>query len=261
MGVLLQVYWDIGPIIFELGPLTFRWYGLLFALGFLVGFFIMRWIYRREGKPEQDLDPLLLYLLAGTIVGARLGHTLFYHPVYYLTHPAEIIQVWEGGLASHGGAIGILIALYFFSRRRPEQPYLWLLDRLSIPVALTGAFIRIGNVFNSEILGVEADVPWAFVFARVDQVPRHPVQLYESGTYLLVFLGLLAYYRRRGPSVARGMLTGLFMLTVFGSRFFLEYFKVRLAAFGEGLPLSMGQILSVPLVLVGLWLIKRATSR
>lgn len=261
MDVLLQIQWDQGPNIIELGPLTFRWYGLLFALGFLIGFFIMRWIYRREGKPEQDLDPLLLYLLGGTIVGARLGHIFFYHPVYYLTHPVEIIKVWEGGLASHGGAIGILIALYLFSRSRSDQPYLWLLDRLSIPVALTGSFIRIGNVFNSEILGIEAEVPWAFVFTRIDQVPRHPVQLYESGTYLLIFIGLLVYYRRYGPDVRRGMLTGLFFLTIFGSRFFLEYFKVRQAAFGEGLPLSMGQILSIPMALIGVYLIKRAAER
>ncbi|QXD15459.1 prolipoprotein diacylglyceryl transferase [Rhodocaloribacter litoris] len=243
--------WDVSPVLFSLGPFSVRWYGLLFALGFVLGYFFMRSVYRREGRPEADLDRLLLYLLAGTVVGARLGHVLFYDPAYYFSHPLEIPQVWKGGLASHGGALGILIAVYLYHRRTPDQPYLWLLDRIAVPTALAGAFIRLGNLFNSEILGVETDVPWAVVFARVDAVPRHPAQLYESLAYLLVF-GLLRHtYRRFGNRTPRGLLLGLFFVLVFTARFFIEFVKVRQAAFGEALPLSMGQLLSLPAVAAG----------
>jgi prolipoprotein diacylglyceryl transferase len=255
---LAYIYWEVSPTFFELGPLTFRWYGLLFAGGFFLGFFIMRWIYRREGKPEEDLDPLLIYMLIGTVVGARLGHVFFYHPTYYLTHPAEILQIWEGGLASHGGLIGILVALYLYSRTRPDQPYLWLLDRIAIPVALAGSFIRLGNLFNSEILGIPTDLPWGFVFARVDEVARHPVQLYESLSYLLIFVGLYWLYEKRGPDLARGVLTGWFLVTVFTARFVLEYFKMHQVAFAGDLPLRMGQLLSLPAIVIGLILVVKA---
>lgn len=260
IALFSYIYWDVDPTLFTAGPFTVRWYGLLFALGFFVGFLIMRSVYRREGKPEEDLDPLLLYMLAGTIVGARLGHVFFYHPEFYLSHPVEILRIWKGGLASHGGALGILTALYLYSRRHLDQPYLWLLDRMAIPVALAGSLIRLGNVFNSEILGKAADVPWAFIFARIDQVPRHPVQLYESLAYLLIFAGLLLIYKRKGPRVSTGLLSGLFLVAVFAARFFLEFFKVRQASFGGELPLSMGQLLSVPLVFVGGVLVWRAVT-
>ena len=269
--MLSYIHWNVDPTIFHLGPfelfgltvgpLAPRWYGLLFALGFLIGFGLMRRVFLREGKPEEDLDFLLLYLLGGTIIGARLGHVLFYNPGYYLLHPGEIMQVWEGGLASHGGLIGILIALGLYTRNRTGQTYLWLLDRLAPPVALTGALIRLGNLFNSEILGVQTDVPWAFVFERVDMVPRHPAQLYESLSYLLIFVVLQIMYERLGALVPRGMLFGGFLVLIFGSRFFVEFVKVRQAAFGEALPLSMGQLLSLPLILVGAWRMIRAWRR
>ena len=253
-----MIHWDVSPELLRLGPFALRWYGLCFALGFLLGYFIVRWIFQREHKPERDLDRLLFYMLAGTIIGARLGHCLFYEPAFYLRHPLEILMIWKGGLASHGGAIGILISLYLYSRSRPEQPYLWLLDRIAIPTALGGCFIRLGNLFNSEILGTPTDVPWAFVFARIDDVPRHPAQLYESIVYLLIFAVLLAVYRKLGERTPRGLLTGLFLALVFGARFLIEFVKVRQAAFGEGLPLSMGQLLSIPMILAGLVLLWRA---
>ncbi len=253
-----MIHWDVSPELLRLGPFALRWYGLCFVLGFLLGYFIVRWIFQREHKPERDLDRLLFYMLAGTIIGARLGHCLFYEPAFYLRHPLEILMIWKGGLASHGGAIGILISLYLYSRSRPEQPYLWLLDRIAIPTALGGCFIRLGNLFNSEILGTPTDVPWAFVFARIDDVPRHPAQLSESIVYLLIFAVLLAVYRKLGERTPRGLLTGLFLALVFGARFPIEFVKVRQAAFGEGLPLSMGQLLSIPMILAGLVLLWRA---
>jgi prolipoprotein diacylglyceryl transferase len=195
------------------------------------------------------------------VIGARLGHCLFYEPAYYLRRPLEILMIWRGGLASHGGAVGIFLALYGYSRRRPDQPYLWLLDRMAIPTALGGSFIRLGNLFNSEILGISTDVPWAFVFARIDDLPRHPAQLYESLAYLLIFGVLFAVYRKRGSHTPRGLLLGLFLVLVFGARFVIECVKVRQAAFGEALPLSMGQLLSIPAILVGVVLLVRVGLR
>jgi len=254
-----HLVWNVCPEIFEWGPLAPRWYGLLFAAGFLLGFMFMERVFRHESRPVEDLSILLLYLLGGTVIGARLGHVLFYHPGYYLLHPGEIIQIWEGGLASHGGAIGVPVAVWLYAKNRPEQPFLWLLDRLSIPTALTGAFIRLGNFFNSEILGRPAEVSWAVVFSRVDQVPRHPVQLYESAAYLSIFIGLWGLYRAYGASLNRGVLFGLFLVGVFSSRIALEMFKAPQASFANILgPLSMGQWLSLPLVGLGLWLLFRS---
>lgn len=257
----LPFYWEGDPILFELGPLSVRWYGLLFAAGFLLGFAIMSRIFELERKPPKDLDVLLGYMMVGTIVGARLGHTMFYHPEFYLTHPVEILKVWKGGLASHGGAIGILVALYLYSRSRPEQPYLWVLDRMAIPTALGGFFIRIGNFFNSEILGQPSELPWAVVFARIDQVPRHPAMLYESFSYGLIFLLLYGVYQRVGPRVPRGALFGLFMALVFSARFMIEFVKMRQAPFAEGWPISMGQLLSLPAILIGIGMLIWAFGR
>jgi len=251
------MYWNVSPEIFRIGPVTIRWYGLFFAMAFLAGFFIMQRIFRREGKPAGDLDALLLYMMAGTLIGARLGHVLFYDPVYYLSHPIEIIKIWKGGLASHGGGIGIFIALYLYVRNRPDQSYFWLLDRMVIPTALAGALIRTGNLFNSEIIGVPASVPWAVVFARVDPLPRHPAQLYEAVAYALIFLLLLGLYRLRQGNVRAGLLLGIFLTAVFTARFIVEFFKVRQAAYGPELTMSVGQWLSVPMIIIGAVLLLR----
>lgn len=267
--MLLQIHWDVDPTIFRLGPLAPRWYGLLFALGFLIGFYLMRNVFQREGKPEQDLDFLLFYLLGGTVLGARLGHILFYAPGYYFSNPLEIPQIWEGGLASHGGLIGVLLAVWIYCRRREDQPFLWLLDRLAAPVALTGSFIRLGNFFNSEILGTPTDLPWGVVFERaarlrsaVEAVPLHPVQLYESISYFVIFVVLWRMYRQRGEETPRGLLVGLFFSLIFGARILLEFFKMEQVHFESTLPLgmSMGQLLSIPAVALGLWLIWRSRN-
>ncbi len=251
--------WNVDPVLFSAGPLTIRWYGLCFAAAFCAGFVVMDGVFRREGKNRGDLDPLMLHMAVGTVLGARIGHCLFYDPVYYLSDPLRILRIWEGGLASHGGALGILLALYLYARKRPDQGYLWLLDRISLPAALGGCFIRVGNLFNSEILGVPGHVPWAVVFSRVDGLPRHPVQLYESLSYLLIFIFLSGKYLHM-KVVPPGYIAARFLIGVFSARFFLEFFKETIAVYGAGLPLGVGQILSVPMVIAGTVLLFRVNG-
>ncbi len=249
------IYWDVSPDLLHLGPLTIRWYGLFFAVLFWIGYLIGQWMFRIEHKDPNSLNSLLAYLIIATIIGARLGHCFFYEPGYYLSHPLEILKVWEGGLASHGGAIGILVAIYFYSRRHRDQPYLWVLDRVVVATALGGFFIWMGNMFNSELVGKPSDLPWAFVFARVDNVPRHPVTLYEAIAYLLIFFLLLGIYRRSRAQTPHGLLLGVFFVTIFAARFGLEFFKTRQATYEQNLPLSVGQLLSIPFVIAGALLI------
>lgn len=249
--------WNVSPEAFHLGPLTVRWYGLFFAVLFLIGYFVVAWEYKSEGKPVRNLENLLIYIVAGTIIGARLGHVLFYEPGYYLRNPLQVFAVWRGGLASHGGTTGVILALYLYSRRNPGEPFLWLIDRVSVPTALAAAFIRLGNFFNSEILGLPTALPWAVVFTRIDNIPRHPVQLYEIAAYLLVFVVLLTLYYCLRSATPRGLLTGIFLVGVFTSRFFIEFFKERQAAYEQGFAISVGQWLSLPFILAGLFLILR----
>ena len=251
-------HWNVNPILVQVGPLAIRWYGAFFATAFLVGSWIMQWIYRREGADPASLDRLLLYMPVGAVLGARLGHVLFYDPHYYLTHPLEVVKIWEGGLASHGGAVGILIALYLLTHRPGSPPYLWLLDRVVIPTALGGAFIRLGNFFNSEILGTPASGGWGVIFDRVDPLPRYPVQLYEAAAYGLIFLVLMGVYLRRGPMVQPGELLGLFFILTFFARFLLEFIKMPQAEYEAGFLLTVGQLLSIPCILAGVILVVRA---
>ena len=252
--------WDFDPVFFELGPLTVQWYGVLFSLAFLVGYTIMSRIYRLENKPQEDLGDLLVYMMVATIVGARLGHCLFYAPGYYLSNLLEILKVWEGGLASHGGAIGIALGMWMYSRRHPSQPFLWLLDRLVIPTALAGSFIRLGNFFNSEIIGEPSDAPWAIVFAGIDRIPRHPAQLYESVAYLIIFGLLAAVYRRLEPDIPRGRILGLFLVLVFSARMLIEVIKTQQAAYSLPFAMSVGQLLSIPAIMIGVWFIWQSNS-
>lgn len=254
----LYWHWSAAPEILTIGPFQLRWYSLLFAAGFFIGFYLMRSFYRQEKRSEKDLDTLLWYVLIGTIVGARLGHCLFYEPQYYLSHPLDILKLWEGGLASHGGTVGVILALYGYARKHPDQPFLWLADRLAIPTALTATFIRIGNFFNSEIYGAITTVPWAVVFERVDPHPRHPTQLYEALAYLPLFFVLWRLYRQ--GTYARwkpGQPLGLFLVWVFGARLLIEFVKEPQEAFDLGLPLKMGQLLSLPFLVIGLYLLIR----
>ncbi len=251
--ILSYITWDVSREITSIGPVTLRWYGLLFALAFVFGFIILTRVYKLEKKPQSDLEQLSIYVILGTVIGARLGHCLFYDPVYYLSNPLEMIKVWEGGLASHGAAIGILTALHLFSKKKRDQGMLWTLDRLVIVVALGGSLIRLGNLFNSEIIGMQTDVPWAFIFTSVDDFPRHPAQLYESIAYFISFGILYFIYLKKRETLKTGFLFGLFLIFIFGFRFFVEFIKEDQSAFEAGMILNMGQILSIPFVIAGLY--------
>jgi prolipoprotein diacylglyceryl transferase len=254
------IRWDVSPELFSLGPLTIRWYGLLFALGFLIGFKLMTKIFEHEKKSIEDLNQLFYHVIIGTIVGARLGHCLFYDPAYYLSNPLEILKIWHGGLASHGGVMGIVAAVYLYSRQHPGQDLIWVLDRLTIPAMLGATFIRLGNLFNSEILGNPTDVPWAIIFVRIDMLPRHPAQLYEAITYALIFLFLLYAYWKLALQKQRGLLLGILLTSVFSARFLIEFVKERQESFVLGLPVNVGQLLSIPAVLIGIYLIIRSLN-
>jgi len=244
--------WDVDPVIFRLGPLAVRWYGVLFASGFLFGYLIMKRIFKNEGIKEEALDRLTVYMALGTIIGARLGHCFFYEPAYYLRNPLEILYIWHGGLASHGAGIGIFLALWLFVRKEKRDMF-WILDRIAIVVALAGVLIRLGNLMNSEIYGVETTVPWGFVFLRNgENSPKHPTQIYEALSYLVIFVLLFRIYWRRKGVFPKGVNFSLFMILVFAARFFIEYVKEDQVAFEAGMKLNMGQLLSVPFVLAGI---------
>lgn len=255
--IISSIFWNVSPEIMKLGPFSLRWYGLLFASGFVLGYLILTKIYKLEKKPLADLEQLSIYVILGTVIGARLGHCLFYDPVYYLSHPIEIIKVWEGGLASHGAAIGILISIYLITKKQKDKTMLWILDRLVIVVALGGSLIRLGNLFNSEIIGRPADVPWAFIFARVDEIPRHPAQLYESFFYLITFVVLYFTYMKTNKKSLPGYLFGLALVMIFGFRFFVEFIKENQSPFEQGMILDMGQLLSIPFVIAGFYFMFR----
>lgn len=254
---LASIFWNVSPEIIKLGPISLRWYGLLFASAFVFGYLVLSKVYKYEKKPQSDLEQLSIYVILGTVIGARLGHCLFYDPVYYLSNPLEMIKVWEGGLASHGAAIGIITSIYLLTKKQKDKSMLWILDRLVIVVALGGAFIRTGNLFNSEIIGKATDVPWAFIFARVDDIPRHPAQLYEAIVYLISFFVLHYVYYKTEKKLKQGYIFGLFLILIFGFRFLVEFIKENQSAFEQGLTLNMGQLLSIPFVAAGLFFMIR----
>ena len=247
--------WNVDPQIFRLGRFSLRWYGLFFALGFFLGYKIMAQFYRREGRNLADLSDLLLYLILGTIIGARLGHVVFYQPGYYLAHPWEIFMIWQGGLASHGGFAGVMVSLYLYVRRHRDLTFIELADRLTIPCLLAASLIRIGNFFNSEILGTPSNVPWAIVFARVDNIPRHPAMLYEAAAYSLVFCVVYVAYWKTTIIQFPGRVFGAGLTTCFLARFMIEFVKEDQVQFEKRMLLNMGQLLSIPFIVAGVWLI------
>lgn len=260
--LLAYINWNASPDIISIGFLTLKWYGLFFASGFLLGLFMVKRMFAVENAPEEWLDKAFIYIVLGAVLGARFGHVFFYDWDYYSQHLSEIPMIWRGGLASHGGAIGILVALWLFSRNVSRQSMLWILDKVVVPTALAAAFIRMGNMMNSEILGKPADVAWAFVFLKVDDVPRHPVQLYESITYLISFAVLYQVYWKTDFRFYPGKIFGLFLIFIFGSRILWEQFKDSLGGFEESLGLlSTGQWLSIPFVLTGLYFVFRNTEK
>jgi len=256
--ILNSIIWDVNPEIFRIGNFAIRWYGILFALGFVIGYIILGQIFKKENIPSKLLDTVTTYMVIATVIGARLGHFLFYEPEYFLQNPLQILKIWEGGLASHGAAIGIFIALYIFSRKI-NKPYFWTLDRIAIVVALAGFFIRIGNLMNSEIYGIETSLPWGFIFVLWGEtVPKHPTQIYEGLSYLIIFFILYSIYLKKGTQLKHGYLFGLFMILLFSVRFLIEFIKEPQVGFEENMILNMGQILSIPFILIGTFIILRA---
>jgi phosphatidylglycerol---prolipoprotein diacylglyceryl transferase len=256
-----HLIWNADPALFILGPIEVRWYGLFFALGFFLGFQIMTQFYRREQREVDNLSELCLYLMLGTIIGARLGHALLYQPDYFLSHPWEIPMIWHGGLASHGGFAGVMIALYLYLKRHRDMSFIELADRLATPCLLAAALIRVGNFFNSEILGIPSDLPWAIVFARVDNIPRHPAMLYEAAVYFIVFCVLYVAYWNTAIMQLPGRVLGTTLATCFLARFLIEFVKENQVPFENRMSLNMGQLMSIPFILTGLYLIYASRRR
>ncbi len=259
MFELLFVHWHVDPVIFHLGGFGLRWYSLLFISGFILGWFIFRWFFRREGVSETLLDSLLYTLLIATIVGARLGHCIFYQPDYYFGSWQgflEIFMPWKGGLASHGGTIALLIAMLWYAHhygRKNNFDFVWLIDRLCIAVAFAATFIRLGNLMNSEIYGDVTTLPWGFIFdLRHETEPKHPTQIYEALTYLILGIVLISMYKYKLDKLYRGTFIGIFFIVCFGMRFLIEFIKEPQVEFESDMVLNMGQLLSIPFVLLGL---------
>ena len=354
MNAAAFILWEVRPEIWPDGPLPLRWYGLMFAAAFALGQFIIAHIFKRDGKPASDVDALNFYMILGTVLGARLGHCLFYQPDYYFSHPLEILKVWEGGLASHGATIGIILAMWLYTRKRKDQSWLWILDRIVIVVALGGSFIRMGNLMNSEIIGKPADLPWSLVFlqpfesalreseaGRLENIrfsspggdtlldgrqyknldleisfrqgavtkeeaatftrlmlpglvaasngdeeqlrlrddgnfqietdeqgrsivrisvwglPRHPAMVYEAASNFLLFILLFMLWKNT-PGMPEGRLFGSFVVILFSLRFFYEFLKENQVDFEDSLSLNMGQVLSIPMVMAGGWILFRS---
>ena len=259
MNGFLAVHWHVDPVLFQVGPVQVRWYSLLFISGFILGWFIFKYYCRREKITEKMLDPLLYTLLIATIVGARLGHCLFYQPDYYLGSWKgfwEIFMPWKGGLASHGGAIAIILAMWWFASKYGKRygiDFMWLLDHLVIAVAFAGCFIRLGNLFNSEIYGDVTSLPWGFIFEnRGETVPKHPTQLYEAFSYLILGLVMWSLYKKKLDKLPKGFFFGLFLVGCFGMRFLIEFIKEPQVGFEESMALNMGQLLSLPFIIIGI---------
>lgn len=260
------IAWNADPVLFSLGPVSVRWYGLAFAVGFFIGYDIVARMFKHEGAPERWLGILLTYVVVATIVGSRLGHVFFYEWDYYSQHPGEILQIWNGGLASHGGTIANIIAVFLFSWIVTKKPASWTFDKLVIPIALVGGLIRLGNLMNSEIYGAPTDLPWGFIFLRNGEtVPAHPTQIYEALCYFLLFGLLMWMYWKKNAEERPWLITGVFFIGIFLPRFLIEYVKNvqepweldMIATYG----INMGQLLSIPFVILGVVLVCIAMKR
>ena len=269
---LLEINWTADPAIFSIGSREIRWYALMFLIGYAIAYKIAQRMWKRENINPQWLDPLLFYTFFGMIIGARLGHCLFYDPVYYLTHPIKILYTWEGGLASHGAVLGIITAIYFFSKKVSHKSMMWTLDKLVTVTGLVAALVRIGNLLNHEIYGHPTNLPWGVCFiknlnawkqgaAPIFTAPSHPTQIYESVCYLLTFVLCMWLYFKKDAWKKEGLLFGLFMICVFTSRFFIEFLKENQSDFEAGMFLDMGQLLSIPCILAGIYFVWKALQK
>lgn len=263
---LLYIVWDPSEVMFHIGGFAVRWYGMCWLVGLLLGYLLMKRLYKEQHIPDEKFDPLFLYIFVSVLVGARLGHCLFYEPGYFLGSWDHFVEMlipmrhmadgsWKfvgyQGLASHGGVIGMIIAIFMYVRRYKISAWV-VLDNMGVCSCITATFIRLGNLMNSEIVGKVTDVPWAFIFEKVDGCPRHPGQLYEALSYALFFLIIYAVYRRHRDKVGSGFFVGLCLTLVFTARFLIEFTKDIQEPFEAGMPLDMGQLLSIPFILIGL---------
>lgn len=263
--ILDFITWDASPVIFSIGPLALRWYGLAFAIGFIIGYNIVAKMFKHEGAPEKWLGILLTYVVVATIIGSRLGHVFFYQWDYYSQHPGEIFKIWEGGLASHGGVIGNFIAVWLFSIFVTKKSVSWTVDRLVVPVAMVAGLIRLGNLMNSEIYGGVTELPWGFIFVRDGQtLPMHPTQIYEALCYFALFGVLMWMYWKKNAQERPWLISGVFFIGVFVSRFLIEYVKnvqvgkeiEMIATYG----INMGQLLSIPFIIMGVVMVVYAMT-
>lgn len=271
--MLLQIDWNPSPILFKLGPVAIRYYSLMFVIAFMLGLNLMKRIFNNDKISLEKLDTLFIYVVVSTLIGARIGHFLFYDPQFLIEKPLEVILPFKfspkfeftgfAGLASHGAAIGIIIAMYLFSKKVLKKPVLFILDRIGIPVAIGGMFVRIGNLMNSEIIGKPTNSEYGFVFKRLgEDFPRHPAQLYEAFCYLIIFVILWYVYWKTNKKQKQGYIFGLFFVLLWSVRFIIEFFKEAQVEGREDwiLGLNTGQVLSIPLGLIGLYLMFRKTK-
>ncbi|MDR1562779.1 MAG: prolipoprotein diacylglyceryl transferase [Dysgonamonadaceae bacterium] len=268
--LLSYITWNVSPALFTIPGIDreVRWYAFAFVLGlFIIGPWILKKIWNNEKIPSEWMESLIYYVFFGMIIGARLGHCLFYDPLYYFAHPLEIIAFWNGGLASHGGTIGIIIAIWLYSRKVTHKSMLWTFDRLVVPVGFVAALIRLGNLMNSEVYGHPTSLPWGFIFVRGAEYPDspcHPTQIYEAIPYVLVSFICLYLYWKCAAYKRQGLIFGVFLLGIFVTRFFVEYLKNVQEPFElqmlETMHINMGQALSIPFIIAGVWLVYRALT-
>ncbi|WP_223198181.1 prolipoprotein diacylglyceryl transferase [Maribacter arenosus] len=257
------IHWDPDPEIINVFGISIRYYGLLFVSGLILSVYILGWIYKRENLPSENLEKLTIYSAIGILAGARLGHCLFYEPSYYLSHPIEMILpitfptdggvefIGYQGLASHGGALGLLIALYLYSRKT-KHSMIDTIDLIAVVAALASGFIRLANFMNSEIIGMPTTKPWGIIFERVDSIPRHPAQLYEAISYFLIFALMILLYKTQREKLKNGFFFGLVLVLIFTARFIIEFVKENQVGFEDGMTFNMGQLLSLPYIFVGI---------
>lgn len=261
--IMNYIHWNLDPELINILGISIRYYGLLFVSGLILSVYTLSWIFKRENIPSEHLDKLSIFGMIGILVGARLGHCLFYEPSYYLSNPLEMILpitfpsgggvkfIGYQGLASHGGALGLLIALYLYSRKT-KHSMIDTIDLISVVSGLGAGFIRLANFMNSEIIGMPTTKPWGVIFERVDNLPRHPAQLYEAICYFIIFAIMMILYKKKRDKLKSGFFFGLVLVLIFTARFIIEFFKEDQVGFEEGMTFNMGQLLSVPYIVVGI---------
>ena len=273
--LLLYIQWNPSLEAFSIGSFSFRWYSLCWLIGLALAYFVVKKLYKEQKIKDELFDPLFIYCFLGILIGARLGHCIFYQPDYFLTSFKGFVEMllpihftadggWKmtgyAGLASHGGTAGLMLALWLYTKRTKLS--LWtVLDNIAIATGTTACFIRLGNLMNSEIIGKATDVPWAFIFEKVDMLPRHPGQLYEAIAYALLFVIMWALHKKWPEKIGTGWYFGFCLTYIFTFRFFIEYTKEIQEAFEASLPIDMGQILSIPFVVLGAWCMLRAKAK